>query len=203
MGATKKSIIISSILIIASVTIYFLSKNASQQRGLSNNNLPTLIASGFHGKVFNQNGIIENELISKKVTYFDNKKTFNLEKPHFIHYDYKNGDSQKDSSTEGAASEQQVWYLDSDKATIITNDVAHFYDNIVIYPLHKNNNIQKAEAPLRADYNFKTKKVTSDDVVTIYGQSWKTTGTEFTADLNANTITYKGKPNVTIYPSHK
>ena len=51
--------------------------------------------------------------------------------------------------------------------------------------------------------NFKTKKVTSDDVVTIYGQSWKTTGTEFTADLNANTVTYKGKPNVTIYPSHK
>ena len=51
--------------------------------------------------------------------------------------------------------------------------------------------------------NFDNNEISAKDLVSIYGHTFKTEGTDFNFNLNTNVLTYKGKPHATYYPQNK
>ena len=75
-------------------------------------------------------------------------------------------------------------------------------DQVLIYPGFTGSQLKKAVADYLY-YDINKNLVTSKSTVTIYGQGIKTTGTDFSLDLNKNVMSYKGQPNATYYPNSK
>ena len=75
-------------------------------------------------------------------------------------------------------------------------------DDVLLYPGFTGSQLKKAVADYLY-YDINKNLVTSKSTVTIYGQGIKTTGTDFSLDLNKNVMSYKGQPNATYYPNSK
>ncbi|MBO6258295.1 MAG: LPS export ABC transporter periplasmic protein LptC [Succinivibrio sp.] len=189
MSVTKRSIILAVVLTILSVLLYEFSDSLNKTEEKDISSIPTLIGNNAHTIYYKQDGRVDNVLNAEYVEYYDSEKRLDLKKAHLDHYDY------------GSDPQGQVWCLESDRAKIFTGKVAYFRGNVKIFPDFAESDLKLIETE-KADYDFQSRLVTSDITVTAHGINWIDSGYDFTADLNKETITYKGQPNVTYYPQN-
>ena len=95
-----------------------------------------------------------------------------------------------------------IWHLKGKYGDLKNNEIAFVKDDVLIYPGFTGSQLKKAVADYLY-YDINKNLVTSKSTVTIYGQGIKTTGTDFSLDLNKNVMSYKGQPNATYYPNSK
>ena len=120
---------------------------------------------------------------------FNDKNYYIFENPLITAYDYK-----KD--------QVNIWHLKGKYGDLKNNEIAFVKDDVLIYPGFTGSQLKKAVADYLY-YDINKNLVTSKSTVTIYGQGIKTTGTDFSLDLNKNVMSYKGQPNATYYPNSK
>ena len=186
MTVTLKSFIIAFVLVILSVAIYHYAQLHQQEPTSDLSTLPTFSAEGFEGQSYHQNGLIVHKLKASHIDYYSKVQRLELENPVLKSYDHlKNGQT-------------ETW----------------FYQVIMVRSLSMIKRLLKARSGSiglfhpnlkeitanKLNYNFKNDVVTSQDRVTITGDDFVNSGTNFSADLQNNTMKYKGEPHVIYYP---
>ncbi|MGN1280356.1 MAG: LPS export ABC transporter periplasmic protein LptC [Succinivibrio sp.] len=190
MSVTKKSIILAVIFALLTSFVYVYSTRLNTDTQSDLEDYPTFVATDTEGVLYNDNGKIDKTFVSTKTTYFDEKTEYVFENPLVTHYSYKNNN------------DVELWHMKGEFGNMYTDKSATISKNVVIYPGFDGSIVEKAEAEYLY-YSFKDNGVFSKDEVTIFGKGFKTTGTQFSLDLNKNVLKYKGKPNATYYPKSK
>lgn len=192
MSVTHKSIILACCFTLMAIVLYRLALYFEQPAVKDFSNLPTLTGENLHGTTFDNQGRIENVLVSDEITYTEKEKKVTLSHSHLAHFDYKDADK----GSRGG----KIWHLNADKAVIFTDSQAILSGGVKAYPGFKDAPIRLIETE-EAVYNLKTNQVTSTEEVLIKGTNWENRGKNFQADLTTNQITFKDQPNVVYYPN--
>lgn len=189
MSVTKKSIILAGTFAVLTTVIYVYSTRLNVETKSDLKDYPTFVATDTEGVLYNEEGKIDKTFVSTKTTYYEDKTEFVFDNPLITHYSYKNN-------------EIELWHMKGDAGNMYTDNSATISKNVVVYPGFDSSIVEKANAEYLF-YTFKDNVVVSKDEVTIWGKGFKTTGTQFSLDLNKNVLKYKGKPNATYYPKSK
>ena len=187
MTVTLKSFIIAFVLVILSVAIYRYAQLHQQEPTSDLSTLPTFSAEGFEGQSYDQDGLIVHKLKASHIDYYSKVQRLELENPVLKSYDHlKNGQT-------------ETWFLSGNYGQVFINDKAIIEGEVRLYPGFFHPNLKEITAN-KLNYNFKNDVVTSQDRVTITGHDFVNSGTNFSADLQNNTMKYKGEPHVIYYP---
>ena len=189
MIVTKKSIVMALILALIACILWYFSIVLMKKEVVVNKNYPTFVALDTESTIYDINGNVSRTLVATKTTYFNDKNYYIFENPLITAYDYK-----KD--------QVNIWHLKGKYGDLKNNEIAFVKDDVLIYPGFTGSQLKKAVADYLY-YDINKNLVTSKSTVTIYGQGIKTTGTDFSLDLNKNVMSYKGQPNATYYPNSK
>jgi len=189
MSVTKKSIVMALILALIACILWYFSIVLMKKEVVVNKNYPTFVALDTESTIYDINGNVSRTLVATKTTYFNDKNYYIFENPLITAYDYK-----KD--------QVNIWHLKGKYGDLKNNEIAFVKDDVLIYPGFTGSQLKKAVADYLY-YDINKNLVTSKSTVTIYGQGIKTTGTDFSLDLNKNVMSYKGQPNATYYPNSK
>ena len=189
MSVTKKSIVMALILALIACILWYFSIVLMKKEVVVNKNYPTFVALDTESTIYDINGNVSRTLVATKTTYFNDKNYYIFENPLITAYDYK-----KD--------QVNIWHLKGKYGDLKNNEIAFVKDDVLIYPGFTGSQHKKAVADYLY-YDINKNLVTSKSTVTIYGQGIKTTGTDFSLDLNKNVMSYKGQPNATYYPNSK
>ena len=189
MNVTKKSIVMALILALIACILWYFSIVLMKKEVVVNKNYPTFVALDTESTIYDINGNVSRTLVATKTTYFNDKNYYIFENPLITAYDYK-----KD--------QVNIWHLKGKYGDLKNNEIAFVKDDVLIYPGFTGSQLKKAVADYLY-YDINKNLVTSKSTVTIYGQGIKTTGTDFSLDLNKNVMSYKGQPNATYYPNSK
>ena len=189
MSVTKKSIVMALILALIACILWYFSIVLMKKEVVVNKNYPTFVALDTESTIYDINGTVSRTLVATKTTYFNDKNYYIFENPLITAYDYK-----KD--------QVNIWHLKGKYGDLKNNEIAFVKDDVLIYPGFTGSQLKKAVADYLY-YDINKNLVTSKSTVTIYGQGIKTTGTDFSLDLNKNVMSYKGQPNATYYPNSK
>ena len=189
MSVTKKSIVMALILALIACILWYFSIVLMKKEVVVNKKYPTFVALDTESTIYDINGNVSRTLVATKTTYFNDKNYYIFENPLITAYDYK-----KD--------QVNIWHLKGKYGDLKNNEIAFVKDDVLIYPGFTGSQLKKAVADYLY-YDINKNLVTSKSTVTIYGQGIKTTGTDFSLDLNKNVMSYKGQPNATYYPNSK
>ena len=189
MSVTKKSIVMALILALIACILWYFSIVLMKKEVVVNKNYPTFVALDTESTIYDINGNVSRTLVATKTTYFNDKNYYIFENPLITAYDYK-----KD--------QVNIWHLKGKYGDLKNNEIAFVKDDVLVYPGFTGSQLKKAVADYLY-YDINKNLVTSKSTVTIYGQGIKTTGTDFSLDLNKNVMSYKGQPNATYYPNSK
>ena len=204
-SVTIRAFIIGVTLIVAALGLYYYTSTLNRQPEPDRSSIPTLIGDGFHGIQYRPDGKVARKLSAQHVRYFDRQGLYELRRAHLTHYDYGagvTGAAGRSTPLKPLKAEPRLWYLDCDEAEIYAGKVAHLRHNVHLYPDFPDSTLRRV-ATEKADYDIRNETITSEQVVRIFGRNWIDLGSDFTANLRTNQLTYKGKPNVTIYPRYQ
>ena len=190
MNVTKKSIILAAIFLVISLLIYIYSNFLVKDPEFDKTLFPSFVITDGDISIYDKNGKLSKTLVATKITYYESKQLYELENPFVTTYEY---------SSDGKVN---LWHLKAEKGNYIVDKSVTVTNNVVIFPGFENSNIKKATAKY-LDYDLQKELITSDDLVTIYGDKFKTEGTVFSFDTKNNVLTYKGQPHAVFYPNNQ
>jgi|SRR5574344_821685 LPS export ABC transporter protein LptC len=189
MNVTKKSILLAFLFSVVAISVYVYAVRLKKVEVKDLSSYPTFIAMDTDTVFFNKTGKIDKTMVATKTEYYDNKTFYKFDNPLITSYNYK-----KDST--------DLWHIKGLTGEMVANKTATVKQNVIVYPSFNDPVIDRATAD-NLEYNFDNNDISSKDLVSIYGHTFKTEGTDFNFNLNTNVLTYKGKPHATYYPQNK
>lgn len=180
MSNTRKWITILLVLVaVILVGKNFTSPNRSTPDRDSTDQLPTYTSETSATVVYNPEGGLAYRLNSKQVEYFDNQQLTWFTHPVLTTYD---------------TNKQPTWVLKADKAKLTRDRILLLYGHVEVQAQSNDSKLQRLTTS-SAQVNLVTQDVTSNDMVTLNGIGFNSTGLKMRGNLRAKTAELLEKVN--------
>lgn len=170
MSKTKRWLII--LLAIAALVLIGLNLTDRDEPGVTvNNNDPTYQSELSTTVVYNPQGALNYKLIAQHVEHFSDTGISWFTKPVMTQYDEK---------------KVATWEIHADRAKLTDDKMLYLYGNVVVTALTPESQLRKITTD-NAQVNLVTQDVASDDLVTLYGTSFNSSGLKMRGNLRSQT----------------
>jgi lipopolysaccharide export system protein LptC len=132
-------------------------------------NEPTYQSEHSSTVVYNPEGALNYRLIAAHVEYFSDTAISWFTKPVMTQYD---------------ENKVATWSLTADRAKLTTDRMLYLYGNVVLTALTPDSQLRKITTD-NAQVNLITQDVASDDLVTLYGTSFNSSGMKMRGNLRS------------------
>ncbi|MBK4765283.1 MAG: LPS export ABC transporter periplasmic protein LptC [Pantoea sp. Brub] len=169
------------LIFIICVIIYYLIKlNLIKDNDVyelfTDNKIPNFTTFHSNNYIYDIQGNLKYQILSKKTIHFSTNKLSWLYKPVLITFIDKN----------------PIWIIYANKAKLTKEHILYLYGNIQYHSLIKSAFIEKIKTN-SVIINFVNQDITSKDKVVLYGKNFYSISNCFTGNLQKNIITFKGK----------
>lgn len=134
-----------------------------------NNNEPTYKSEHSSTVVYNPEGALNYRLVAQHVEYFSDKAVSWFTDPVMTQYD---------------ENKVATWSLRADRAKLTNDRMLYLYGNVVLTALTPDSQLRKITTD-NAQVNLITQDVASDDLVTLYGTSFNSSGLKMRGNLRS------------------
>lgn len=171
MSRTKRWVII--LLTIIAIVLIGLNMTGSDNDEpiIVDNNEPTYTSEQAITRVYNLTGALNYRLVTENVKYFTADSTSWFTKPVMTQYDEK---------------KLATWEIQADRAKLTNDRMLYLYGNVVVNALTPDAQLRKITTD-NAIINLTTQDISSDDLVTLYGTSFNSSGMKMRGNLRNKT----------------
>ncbi len=134
-----------------------------------NNNEPTYKSEDSTTMVYDPKGALSYRLVAEHVEYFSESAISWFTNPVMTQYD---------------ENKVATWSLRSDRAKLTNDRMLYLYGNVVLTALTPDSQLRKITTD-NAQVNLITQDVASDDLVTLYGTSFNSSGLKMRGNLRS------------------
>lgn len=189
MGVTLRSIIIAALLMICAAILYHYSSFTGQ---ISNEELtqrfPNFEASGFTGEIYNQKGQLDYSMYTEKITYYKRRDTLYVTNLTGIFYDHSDPEFP-----------ERGWQLTAGRGELELGRQARLEDQIRVVPNYAESEIREISTP-SVYFDLKSNIISSAETITLRGDKFINTGSNYEIDLTRKTFVIKDNPHVVYQP---
>lgn len=169
MSKTRRWVIILLSLIALVLIGLNLAGRDSAMAPTVNNNEPTYKSEHSTSFVYNPEGALNYRLVAQQAEYFSDTAISWFTNPVMTQYD------------ENAVA---TWSLRADRAKLTNDRMLYLYGNVVLTALTPDSQLRKITTE-NAQVNLITQDVASDDLVTLYGNSFNSSGMKMRGNLRS------------------
>lgn len=170
MSKTRRWIIF--LLAFAALVLIGLNLTEKDEPSVTvNNDTPTYQSELSTTVVYNPQGALSYKLTAQHVEYFSDTGTSWFTKPVMIQYD---------------DNKIATWEIDADRAKLTDDKMLYLYGNVVVTALTPDSQLRKITTD-NAQVNLITQDVASDDLVTLYGTTFNSSGLKMRGNLRSQT----------------
>ena len=171
MSTTRRWVIILLSLAALILICINLTSQDDATQVVTNNNEPTYQSELSNTLVYSPEGALNYQLEAQHVEYFSGDGVSWFTKPVMIMLD---------------ANKIPTWSIKSDKAKLTNDRMLYLYGNVVVDALTPDAQLRKITTD-NAQINLLTQDVASDDLVTLYGTSFNSSGLRMRGNLRSKT----------------
>lgn len=135
------------------------------------NNEPTYTTEQALTRVYNLNGALNYRLVTENVEHFAADSISWFTKPVMTQYDEH---------------KLATWEIHADRAKLTRDRMLYLYGNVVVSALTPDSQLRKITTD-NASINLITQDISSDDMVTLYGTSFNSSGMKMRGNLRQKT----------------
>ncbi|WP_435955489.1 LPS export ABC transporter periplasmic protein LptC [Dryocola sp. BD626] len=161
------------IILLALIALVLIGINLADQDAVSpttvNANEPTYKSEHSTTVVYNPEGALNYRLVAEHVEYFSDTAISWFTNPIMTQYD---------------ENKVATWSLRSDRAKLTNDRMLYLYGNVVLTALTPDSQLRKITTD-NAQVNLITQDVASDDLVTLYGTSFNSSGLKMRGNLRS------------------
>lgn len=169
MSKTRRWVIILlSLAVLVLIGINLVDKDAITPQE-ANNNEATYKSEHSTTVVYNPLGALNYRLVAEQVEYFSDTALSWFTKPVMTQYD---------------ENKVATWSLRADRAKLTNDRMLYLYGNVVLTALTPDSQLRKITTD-NAQVNLITQDVASDDLVTLYGTSFNSSGLKMRGNLRS------------------
>lgn len=169
MSKTRRWVII----VLSLVALILIGMNLADRDPVApptvNNNEPTYKSEHSTTVVYNPEGALNYRLVAEHVEYFSDKAVSWFTNPVMTQYD---------------ENKVATWSLRADRAKLTNDRMLYLYGNVVLTALTPDSQLRKITTD-NAQVNLITQDVASDDLVTLYGTSFNSSGLKMRGNLRS------------------
>ncbi|WP_297204671.1 LPS export ABC transporter periplasmic protein LptC [uncultured Pluralibacter sp.] len=174
MSKTRRWVIILlSLLVLVFIGLNFVDKDDAV-KPVANSNDPTYQSEHTSTVVYNPDGALAYHLIADHVEYFSEPAESWFTKPVLTTFDVKD------------ANKVATWSVKADKAKLTNDRMLYLYGHVEINALTPDSQLRKITTD-NAQVNLVTQDVSSDDLVTLYGTTFNSSGLKMRGNLRSKT----------------
>lgn len=174
MSKTRRwVIIILSLLVLVFIGFNLVDKDTAQQ-SVTNSNDPVYQSEHNTTIVYNPAGALAYRLNNEHVEYFSDRSESWFTQPVLTTYDI--------NDPEKAA----TWSVKADKAKLTNDRMLYLYGHVEINALAPDSQLRKITTD-NAQVNLITLDISSDDLVTLYGTTFNSSGLKMRGNLRSKT----------------
>lgn len=171
MSTTRRwGIILLALVALILIGINLTSHDHATQ-AVDNTNEPTYQSEQSNTLVYSPDGALNYQLEAQHIEYFSDTGLSWFTKPVMIMLD---------------ANKIPTWSIKSDKAKLTSDRMLYLYGNVVVDALTPDAQLRKITTD-NAQINLLTQDVVSDDLVTLYGTSFNSSGLKMRGNLRSKT----------------
>lgn len=161
------------IILLALIALVLIGINLADQDAVSpttvNANEPTYKSEHSTTVVYNPEGALNYRLVAEHVEYFSETAISWFTNPIMTQYD---------------ENKVATWSLRADRAKLTNDRMLYLYGNVVLTALTPDSQLRKITTD-NAQVNLITQDVASDDLVTLYGTSFNSSGLKMRGNLRS------------------
>lgn len=169
MSKTRRWVII----VLSLVALILIGLNLADRDTVApptvNNTEPTYKSEHSTTVVYNPEGALNYRLVAEHVEYFSDKAVSWFTNPVMTQYD---------------ENKVATWSLRADRAKLTNDRMLYLYGNVVLTALTPDSQLRKITTD-NAQVNLITQDVASDDLVTLYGTSFNSSGLKMRGNLRS------------------
>lgn len=163
------------IIFLAIVAIVLIGMNIADRKQdepvIVDNNEPTYTTEHALTRVYNLNGALNYRLVTENVEHFAPESLSWFTKPVMTQYD---------------ENKVATWDIRADRAKLTSDHMLYLYGNVVVNALTPDAQLRKITTD-NASINLITQDISSDDMVTLYGTSFNSSGMKMRGNLRHKT----------------
>ncbi|MEN3752677.1 LPS export ABC transporter periplasmic protein LptC [Mangrovibacter yixingensis] len=171
MSKTRRWVIILLALVVLILLGINLADNDNNSQVQVNNNEPTYQSEHSDTVVYNPEGALNYRLIARHVEYYSDQELTWFTDPVVTSYD-KN--------------KVATWSIRADKAKLTNDRMLYLYGHVELDALTPDSQLRKITTD-NAQVNLITQDVASDDLVTLYGTTFNSSGLKMRGNLRSKT----------------
>ena len=171
MSRTKRWIIIFlSIIAIVLVGLNMAGRD-NDEPIIVDSNEPTYTTEHALTRVYNLKGALNYQLVTQDVEHFAAESTSWFTKPVMTQYD---------------ENKLATWEIRADRAKLTGDNTLYLYGNVVVSALTPDSQLRRITTD-NASINLVTQDISSDDMVTLYGTNFNSSGMKMRGNLRHKT----------------
>lgn len=171
MSRTRRWVIILLTIIAIVLTGLNMADKDTDKPVVVDSNEPTYTSEEAITRVYNLSGGLNYRLVTQNVEYFSADATSWFTKPVMTQYDEK---------------KIATWEIRADRAKLTNDRMLYLYGNVVVNALTPDAQLRKITTD-NASINLTTQDISSDDLVTLYGTSFNSSGMKMRGNLRHKT----------------
>jgi lipopolysaccharide export system protein LptC len=169
MSKTRRWVIILLSLVVLILVGVNLASNDDSEQTVTNTSAPTYKSEHTDTVVYSPEGALNYRLIAEHVEYFSDQAISWFTNPVLTTFDID---------------KVPTWSIKADKAKLTNDRMLYLYGHVEVNALTADSQLRKITTD-NAQVNLVTQDVTSDDLVTLYGTTFNSSGLKMRGNLRS------------------